>query len=101
MTRDTLRGHILDFNPYALQTDSLLFTYDELFDLFEDHRQGPDSRTLPVFRAIDSPSHPAANNNAPLHQHNMVPFEALTLSTGRDIEEFSDLWKEEIAATLT
>jgi hypothetical protein len=26
----------------------------------------------------------------------MIPFEALKLSTGRDIEEFADVWKESV-----
>jgi hypothetical protein len=30
----------------------------------------------------------------------MVPFEALALSSGRDIEQFSDLWQEEIQKSV-
>lgn len=100
LTRDSTRGHILDFNPYAPQTDPLLFTYEELFDVLQDFKSGSSTERLPRFKAIDSPSHPAANHNAPIHQHNMIPFEALSLSTGRDIEEFADLWKEEIASSV-
>ncbi|KAJ7069833.1 D123-domain-containing protein [Mycena amicta] len=88
LTRDLARGHILDFNPYAPRTDSLLFTYDELHAL---NRHAP----APELRVIDSRAHPAATSNAPAHQHNMVPFEALSLSSGRDIEEFADVWREE------
>ncbi|KAG5633988.1 hypothetical protein DXG03_006429, partial [Asterophora parasitica] len=55
---------------------------------------------LPAFRFIDSRSHPAATSNAPAYQHNMVPFEALRLSSGRDIEEFADLWKDEIKNSM-
>jgi len=35
-------------------------------------------------------------NNAPAYQHNMVPFEAISLCNGRDIEEFAGLWKESV-----
>ncbi|KAJ7626659.1 D123-domain-containing protein [Mycena polygramma] len=90
LTRDLARGHILDFNPYAVRTDPLLFTYDEL------HALSLSSDASPEFRVIDSRAHPAATSNAPAHQHNMIPFEALSLSSGRDIEEFADAWKEGI-----
>jgi hypothetical protein len=30
----------------------------------------------------------------------MVPFEALALSSGRDIERFRDLWQEEIQKSM-
>ncbi|KAG1717886.1 D123-domain-containing protein [Suillus lakei] len=84
MTRDLSRGHVLDFNPYAPLTDSLLFTYEELLPAFT-------RGSTPELRVIDSPLHPAATRNAPAHQHNMLPIEALVLSSGRDIDEFSYL----------
>jgi hypothetical protein len=49
---------------------------------------------------IDSRTHPAATRNSPANQHNMIPFEALTLSNGRDIEQFSELWQEEIRKSV-
>ncbi|KAJ2913908.1 hypothetical protein MD484_g6498, partial [Candolleomyces efflorescens] len=93
LTRDLTRGHILDFNPYAPRTDSLLFSYEELRDLASS---SPAETTIPEFRYIDSPSHPAASRNAPAHQHNMVPYEAIELSSGKDIDEFAELWKNQI-----
>lgn len=92
LTRDLVRGHIIDFNPYAPKTDPLLFTYEELHALYTSKREGP----RPVLLVIDSASHPVAMRNAPAHQHNMIPFEAMSLGTGRDIEEFSDVWKESV-----
>jgi len=100
LTRDLKRCHVIDFNPYASNTDPLLFTYDELLALLEDTLSGDSSRILPAFKVIDSPAHPAAASNAPTHQHNMVPFEALSLSNGRDIEEFAEAWKDEIRASM-
>ncbi|KAA1469818.1 cytoplasmic protein [Dentipellis sp. KUC8613] len=93
LTRDLSRFHVLDFNPYALRTDSLLFTYEELQDI---SRSKDASDHVPVIRVIDSPSHPAAARNAPAHQHNMIPFEALSLSSGRGVEEFQAMWQEEV-----
>ena len=91
LTRDLTRAHILDFNPYAPRTDSLLFTYDELSNLlFIRHNEHPE------LRVIDSRTHPAAISNAPAYQHNMVPFEVLSMSNGKDIEQFADTWMENI-----
>ena len=97
LTRDLAKGHILDFNPYSPKTDSLLFTYEELRDLLTT-KDALDQQ--PVLRVIDSALHPAATKNAPAYQHNMIPFEAVSMSDGRDIEEFADLWKESVKETM-
>jgi len=98
LTRDLSRAHILDFNPYAPRTDPLLFTYDALLDLLSTRNTGDGK--IPELRVVDSRSHPAATSNAPAYQHNMVPFEALNLSSGRNIEEFANLWKETIRESV-
>ncbi|TFK83813.1 D123-domain-containing protein [Polyporus arcularius HHB13444] len=90
LTRDLSRGHIVDFNPYHPRTDPLLFTYGELHTLLLAQPQCPE------LRVVDSPSHPAAARNAPAHQHNMVPIEALAMSSGRNVAEFADVWQDEI-----
>ncbi len=94
LTRDLSRGHILDFNPYEPRTDPLLFTYDELLELLTEAIASPDY--VPELRVIDSRAHPAATRNAPTHQHNMIPFEALALSSGRNLEEFTGVWQEQL-----
>ncbi|KAG2358320.1 D123-domain-containing protein [Suillus spraguei] len=94
ITRDLSRGHVLDFNPYAPRTDPLLFTYEELSAVFKQDLNTPE------LRIIDSPLHPVASRNAPAHQHNMLPIEALALSSGRDINDFSDLWRNEIQQSI-
>ncbi|KAL0580118.1 hypothetical protein V5O48_001894 [Marasmius crinis-equi] len=94
LTRDLNRAHVLDFNPFATRTDPLLFTYEELEDL------RTRSQERPLLRVIDSRSHPAANANSPANQHNMVPFEALSMSSGRNIHEFADLWEESIKESM-
>ena len=94
LTRDLSRGHIIDFNPYAQKTDPHLFTYDELLDLLIQASSSSDF--TPDLRVVDSPSHPAATRNAPVHQHNMLPIEALMLSSGRTAEEFAEVWQQEL-----
>ena len=97
LTRDLSRFHIIDFNPYAPRTDALLFTYDELAALFAAATASTSaSAPAPTLRVIDSRAHPAATRNAPQHQHNMVPLEALTLSEGLNVEELSTMWIDQI-----
>lgn len=97
LTRDLTRFHIIDFNPYAPRTDSLLFTYEELSTLSAAATTTSSlPAAIPTLRVIDSPAHPAANRNAPQHQHNMVPLEALTLSEGRNVKEFAAAWMEQV-----
>ncbi|KAI9443105.1 cytoplasmic protein [Lactarius indigo] len=93
LTRDLTRFHIIDFNPYAPRTDALLFTYAELAVLSSAAATTPPA---PVLRVIDSRGHPTATRNAPEHQHNMVPLEALTLSHGRNVEEFAAAWMDQV-----
>jgi hypothetical protein len=76
-----------------IKTDPLLFTYEELRDL-SDEIVGQNHR--PTLRTIESPSHPAATKCAPAYQHNMIPFDAIRISHGHDIDEFAGLWKESL-----
>ncbi|KIK81702.1 hypothetical protein PAXRUDRAFT_832680 [Paxillus rubicundulus Ve08.2h10] len=99
LTRDLSRGHILDFNPYALRTDPLLFSWEELHTLLLKASTTVTSE-LPEIRVIDTPLHPAATRNAPAYQHNMLPMEALALSEGQDIIAFSENWKDEIRRAM-
>lgn len=58
------------------------------------------SNVHPTFRIIDSRAHAAANSNAPANQHNMLPFEALSMSNGLDVEQFAAKWKDSINDTM-
>lgn len=103
LTRDLSRGHILDFNPYAPRTDSLLFTYEDLHRLSKARQEscgGDVGMSLPALRVIDSSHHPAALRNVPVHQHNMVPIEALSLSEGHNIVEFGKVWQDEVRRAM-
>ncbi|KZS93583.1 cytoplasmic protein [Sistotremastrum niveocremeum HHB9708] len=84
LTRNLEKGHIVDLNPYGPKTDPVLFSFEDLRDLMET-----SSQELPVFRVIDSPSHPLVNRNAPKHQHNMVPLDALAFGSGQDPKSLS------------
>jgi hypothetical protein len=102
LTRDLSRFHILDFNPYAPRTDALLFTYDELATLSSALAPVASTSTpAPTLRVIDSRAHPAAARNVPEHQHNMVPLEALTMSQGRNVEEFAAAWMDQVMRGAT
>lgn len=96
LTRDLTRGHIIDFNPYWMHTDPLLFSYEELLDILLQQASSSEADHTPILRVIDSRGHPAANRNAPTHQHNMIPIEALALSDGRSLEEFASVWQDEL-----
>ncbi|EPT05118.1 hypothetical protein FOMPIDRAFT_1027341 [Fomitopsis schrenkii] len=98
LTRDLSQGHIIDFNPYTPRTDPLLFTYEDLHDLLL--ARSDDHCPQPELRVVDSPSHPAATRNAPAHQHNMVPLEALTISSGRNLEDFAGALQEEVRKSM-
>ncbi|KAI0670952.1 D123-domain-containing protein [Trametes maxima] len=100
LTRDLTRGHVLDFNPYLPRTDPLLFTYDELHERLLVARGAVGEALEPELRVVDSPAHPAAARNAPAHQHNMVPIEALALSSGRDVQAFADVWQDEVRKSV-
>ena len=98
LTRDLARAHVIDFNPYAPPTDALLFTYEELRDLYASCIL-PQAKT-PEFRVISSRTHPAASRAAPQHVHNMMPREALELSAGRCILDFQQTWAEQLSEAL-
>ena len=96
LTRNLQRGHLIDFNPYAPYTDALLFDYEELQQLANQDSSSASSLSLPILRVIDSASHPVAARNAPANQHNMVPLELLSLSSGRTVEEFVEAFQQEV-----
>lgn len=93
LTRNLEKAHIVDFNPFAPKTDSLLFTYEELSALFIASGEPGFSAEL---RIIDTPSHPYANLNAPQNRHNMVPLDALALSSGRDASDYATAFADAI-----
>ncbi|KAI6119972.1 D123-domain-containing protein [Pisolithus croceorrhizus] len=102
LTRDLSGGHVIDFNPYAPHTDPLLFTYEELQEVLSKAVQDASARRpfLPELRVNESPTHSVATQSMPAYQHNRVPIEALTLSEGRNLAEFGEIWQEEVTRAL-
>lgn len=89
---------VIDFHPYRSSTDPLLFTYNDLLQIYLAC-SGSDP-PLPELRIVDSRSHPAANRNAPAYQANMVPLEMLQFSEGRNMDDFKNAWAEAVAAGM-
>lgn len=99
LTRDLARAHVVDFNPYAPRTDSLLFTYSELLNLAQE--VAADGRSqLPVLRAIDSRTHPSAVRNSPAYAHNMMPLDMIQAADGQDLESLPSTWSDEIRRAM-
>ena len=94
LTRNLDSGHIVDFNPYAPRTGALLFTYEELLEL----HNSPSG--TPVLKTIDSGLHEAATRSSPANVHNMVPFEMLSLSSGKTLDDFTRDWQDEIQKSM-
>jgi len=90
LTRDLLRCHLIDFNPYHPKTDPLLFSYEELSNI--SFVQG----TLPYLQVINSAGDPRVNRGAPTHYHNMVPYDILQLEGERDADD----WIRALQSTL-
>ncbi|KAK4689683.1 hypothetical protein P7C73_g418, partial [Tremellales sp. Uapishka_1] len=83
---------IIDFQPYRPSTDALLFEYSELLSILQEANQ-----RLPVFKVVDSKSHPAVNLSVPNYQSNMMPVEMIEMSQGRSMGEFREAWEEAVA----
>ena len=94
---------LVDFNPFSPTTDSLLFTWEEIYDLskrlkgntLEEGRDAASEATsklrseeLPVFRIIESEQEvrikPAVG----------VPVDVIDVSSASSIERFADLVRQ-------
>lgn len=95
LTRDLSRAHVVDFNPYAPRTDSLLFDWSELAEVYNQAQEhgielgvrslrledsaptgGPPvaNPPLPLLRIVTSTNQSAR----PMYSHNMIPADALS-----------------------
>ena len=86
INRGNTKAFLLDFNPYAPQTDSLHFSWEELYAL----SIGPPE-SLPQIRLITSPSQ--ASQCMPAFSHNRYPADVVNLSDGASIAEFAKEWQ--------
>lgn len=90
LTRDESKVFLIDFNPFAITTDSLLFDWEELI---------PGIPLIPFFRVIMSETQ--ASQAMPAFSHNRYPQEVVGMSDGASIAEFAQKWREALAdATL-
>lgn len=76
---------IVDFNVYALRTDSLLFSYDELYQAFQTNEL--------LFKVIDTPSDPLAQTGS-YYASSAVPKDLIDASQGKNALEFQQTWNE-------
>lgn len=86
LTRDESRVFLIDFNPFAPTTDSLLFDWEELI---------PGIPVVPFFRVITSETQ--ASQAMPAFSHNRYPQEVVGMSDGASIAEFAQKWREALA----
>ncbi|TIB68603.1 hypothetical protein E3P77_00973 [Wallemia ichthyophaga] len=76
---------LVDFNVYALRTDSLLFSYEELSELAQ-------SDAFP-FKVIDTPADPLAQTGS-YYASSAVPKDLIEASQGKNAMEFQQTWNE-------
>lgn len=89
---------LVDFNPFSPTTDSLLFTWEELYDLLEQCKknegekangmQGRNNGIRPIFRLIQS------EQEVRIKPALGVPVDVLDVSSTASIERFADLMRE-------
>jgi hypothetical protein len=90
ITRDESRVFLIDFNPFAPSTDTLLYSWEELL---------PSLPLVPLLRTITSETQ--ASQAMPAFSHNRYPQEVVGMSDGASIAEFAQQWREALAdATL-
>lgn len=83
-TRSNDRIFLIDFSPYGPQTDTYLYTWDELHSL-------STVSSPPPIRIVNSSEMSA---RLPAFSHNRYPKDVVDLSSGASIREFADKWKE-------
>ena len=76
---------LLDINPWSLQTDPLLFTWNELLDI----------ENGPIFHIVESQDG-VLNSIAPLYSSSRLPKDIIDLSNGSSIEDFSRKFQQEL-----
>ncbi|KAM0791596.1 hypothetical protein ACM66B_006039 [Microbotryomycetes sp. NB124-2] len=100
LTRAGDRVFVVDFNPYAPHTDSLLVPWHTINELASDASPSVD---LPIIQTVESAQ--AAAQSMPRFSHNRYPKDVVELSTGSSIAEFAKEWsanlEEGVKQTLT
>ena len=82
------RVKLIDINPWASHTDSLLFTWEDLVCM--------DSKESSlVFLILESQAQ-TLQAHAPLYSSSRLPKEVIDFSNGSSIEEFAAKFQQEI-----
>jgi hypothetical protein len=75
---------LIDINPWASHTDSLLFSWEEL----------SETGTL-EFRLLESQTQ-VLQSNGPTYSSSRLPKEVIDFSNGESIEEFAKKFQQEL-----
>jgi hypothetical protein len=87
ITRDFDRVFLIDFNPYALHTDALLFDWPTVQSLPADQ---------PILRVVEDELQ--ASQALPRFSHNRYPMDMIQIGEGKTIPEFAADWQAALAA---
>lgn len=83
-TRSNERIFIIDFNPFAPQTDALLFSWPALNAI--GTTDDPENlRALPLLELVEAST--MASQSLPSYSHNRYPKDVVDLSSGASIAE--------------
>jgi len=92
-TRDYVKIFLIDFNPFAPQTDSLLFDWAEILQI------SPNTPHLPLFRIIENETQAA--QSLPRYSHNRYPRDVVGLSEGQTVASFAKEFQEQVKGSIS
>ncbi|KAF9933347.1 hypothetical protein FBU30_005751 [Linnemannia zychae] len=96
ITRNRERIYLIDFNPFAQKTDSLLFDWQELlmFDLATATEEQLEN--LPVMRLLESEA--AGQHMKQPFAFNRYPTDVTDLSNGQTVADFAEAFYKKVQA---
>ncbi|KAK3822139.1 MAG: D123-domain-containing protein [Linnemannia gamsii] len=92
ITRNRERIYLIDFNPFAQKTDSLLFEWQEL--LLLDLEDKETEATLPIMRLLESEA--AGRHMQQPFSFNRYPADVTDLSNGQTVAEFAEAFYKKV-----
>ncbi|KAG0297847.1 hypothetical protein BGZ96_004498 [Linnemannia gamsii] len=97
ITRNKDRIYLIDFNPFAQKTDSLLFDWKELLQLDLEDKEQLDH--LPAMRLLESEA--AGSHMQQPFAFNRYPADVTDLSNGQTVAEFAEAFYKKVQAAST
>ncbi|KAF9088938.1 hypothetical protein BGX23_007008 [Mortierella sp. AD031] len=97
ITRNRERIYLIDFNPFAQKTDSLLFEWQEL--LLLDLQDEEQVKGLPEMRLLESEA--AGRHMQQPFAFNRYPADVTDLSNGQTVAEFAEAFYKKVQAAAT